>query len=107
MRKAHDQLYLTERIWCAGEGTNGSVHSRFRPIGDDGVAFARTLSPQIRRVLPTTPPSLPIYRLARGWKCRSPATRGKSEKKTMTSDRRGFYTTSSRSLSPPPLLIIQ
>ncbi|CAF1707756.1 hypothetical protein HID58_055163 [Brassica napus] len=30
---------LIERIWCAGEGTNGSVHSRFRPIGD---ALART-----------------------------------------------------------------
>ncbi|WZZ44461.1 hypothetical protein YC2023_040720 [Brassica napus] len=29
----------SERIWCAGEGTNGSVHSRFRPIGD---ALART-----------------------------------------------------------------
>ncbi|CAF1925637.1 hypothetical protein Bca4012_070574 [Brassica carinata] len=31
-----------DRIWCAGEGTNGSVHSRFRPIGDGGVALART-----------------------------------------------------------------
>ncbi|KAG2323817.1 hypothetical protein Bca4012_038086 [Brassica carinata] len=30
-----------DRIWCAGEGTNGSVHSRFRPIGDGGVALAR------------------------------------------------------------------
>ncbi|XP_038686877.1 protein OBERON 3 isoform X2 [Tripterygium wilfordii] len=25
-----------DRIWCGGEGTNGSVHSRFRPIGGDG-----------------------------------------------------------------------
>ncbi|CAH8353842.1 unnamed protein product [Eruca vesicaria subsp. sativa] len=32
-----------DRIWCAGEGTNGSVHSRFRPVGDGGgVALART-----------------------------------------------------------------
>lgn len=31
-----------DRIWCASEGTNGSVYSRFRPIGDDGVALART-----------------------------------------------------------------
>uniref|UniRef100_A0A1D1XN62 Protein OBERON 3 n=1 Tax=Anthurium amnicola TaxID=1678845 RepID=A0A1D1XN62_9ARAE len=23
-----------DHIWCAGEGTNGSVHSRFKPIGD-------------------------------------------------------------------------
>ncbi|CAA7033782.1 unnamed protein product [Microthlaspi erraticum] len=28
-----------DHIWCAGEGTNGSVHSRFRPIGD-GVGLA-------------------------------------------------------------------
>ncbi|KAE8667256.1 Zinc finger protein 4 [Hibiscus syriacus] len=27
-----------DQIWCGGEGTNGSVHSRFRPI--DGVALA-------------------------------------------------------------------
>ncbi|XVF85556.1 hypothetical protein PTKIN_Ptkin17bG0126700 [Pterospermum kingtungense] len=27
-----------DQIWCGGEGTNGSVHSRFRPIGD-GVAL--------------------------------------------------------------------
>ena len=30
-----------DRIWCAGEGTNGSVHSRFTPVGDGGVALAR------------------------------------------------------------------
>ncbi|XP_044494352.1 protein OBERON 3-like isoform X2 [Mangifera indica] len=23
-----------DQIWCGGEGTNGSVHSRFKPIGD-------------------------------------------------------------------------
>ncbi|XP_022776547.1 protein OBERON 3-like [Durio zibethinus] len=28
-----------DQVWCGGEGTNGSVHSRFRPIGD-GVALA-------------------------------------------------------------------
>ncbi|CAN8293454.1 unnamed protein product [Cochlearia groenlandica] len=28
-----------DHIWCAGEGTNGSVHSRFRPIGES-VALA-------------------------------------------------------------------
>ncbi|KAE8710124.1 Protein OBERON 3 [Hibiscus syriacus] len=28
-----------DQIWCGSEGTNGSVHSRFRPIGD-GVALA-------------------------------------------------------------------
>ncbi|CAL9215019.1 unnamed protein product [Arabidopsis halleri] len=32
-----------DHIWCAGEGTNGSVHSRFRPIGDGGVALANNL----------------------------------------------------------------
>ncbi|CAN0924195.1 Protein OBERON 3 [Linum grandiflorum] len=27
-----------DRIWCGGgEGTNGSVHSRFRPVGDGGI----------------------------------------------------------------------
>lgn len=30
----------SDHIWNCGEGTNGSVHSRFRPIGDGGVAFA-------------------------------------------------------------------
>ncbi|KFK43720.1 hypothetical protein AALP_AA1G164100 [Arabis alpina] len=33
-------LEKDDRIWCAGEGTNGSVHSRFRPIGDGVVALA-------------------------------------------------------------------
>ncbi|XP_010527817.1 PREDICTED: protein OBERON 3 [Tarenaya hassleriana] len=32
-----------DQIWCAGEGTNGSVHSRFRPIGE-GVGLANNLS---------------------------------------------------------------
>ncbi|KAK7257575.1 hypothetical protein RIF29_31636 [Crotalaria pallida] len=27
-------------MWNCGEGTNGSVHSRFKPIGDSGVAFS-------------------------------------------------------------------
>ncbi|CAL0324845.1 unnamed protein product [Lupinus luteus] len=29
-----------DHIWNCGEGTNGSVHSRFKPIGDGGVAFS-------------------------------------------------------------------
>lgn len=29
-----------EQIWNAGEGTNGSVHSRFRPIGDGTVSLS-------------------------------------------------------------------
>ncbi|GAA0178143.1 hypothetical protein LIER_29797 [Lithospermum erythrorhizon] len=29
-----------DKIWNGGEGTNGSVHSRFRPIGDGGVALS-------------------------------------------------------------------
>ncbi|KAL2541349.1 Protein OBERON 3 [Abeliophyllum distichum] len=29
-----------DQIWNCGEGTNGSVHSRFRPIGDGSVAFS-------------------------------------------------------------------
>ncbi|KAK7308617.1 hypothetical protein VNO77_42236 [Canavalia gladiata] len=32
-------LSKDDQIWCCGEGTNGSVHSRFKPIGD-GVALA-------------------------------------------------------------------
>lgn len=28
-------------IWNAGEGTNGSVHSRFRPVGDGNVALVQ------------------------------------------------------------------
>lgn len=27
-----------DHIWCAGEGTNGSVHSRFKPIGEGNVS---------------------------------------------------------------------
>ncbi|XP_047340771.1 protein OBERON 3 [Impatiens glandulifera] len=33
-----------DQIWNAGEGTNGSVHSRFRPVGDGGVAFSNNHS---------------------------------------------------------------
>ncbi|XP_042502716.1 protein OBERON 3-like [Macadamia integrifolia] len=29
----------TDQIWNCGEGTNGSVHSRFRPVGEGGVAL--------------------------------------------------------------------
>ncbi|CAA3020971.1 OBERON 3 [Olea europaea subsp. europaea] len=29
-----------DQIWNCGEGTNGSVHSRFRPIGDGTVVFS-------------------------------------------------------------------
>ncbi|KAL6505905.1 hypothetical protein OROHE_023284 [Orobanche hederae] len=29
-----------DQIWNCGEGTNGSVHSRFRPIGDGNVALS-------------------------------------------------------------------
>lgn len=29
-----------DQIWNCGEGTNGSVHSRFKPIGDGGVALS-------------------------------------------------------------------
>lgn len=31
-----------QEIWNAGEGTNGSVHSRFRPVGDGGVALVQS-----------------------------------------------------------------
>ncbi|KAF5763514.1 putative chromatin regulator PHD family [Helianthus annuus] len=30
-----------DQIWNGGEGTNGSVHSRFRPVGDGGVALVQ------------------------------------------------------------------
>ncbi|KAI3719872.1 hypothetical protein L6452_20777 [Arctium lappa] len=30
------------RIWNGGEGTNGSVHSRFRPVGDGGVVLVQS-----------------------------------------------------------------
>ncbi|XP_043695429.1 protein OBERON 3-like [Telopea speciosissima] len=30
----------TDHIWYCGEGTNGSVHSRFRPVGDGSVVLA-------------------------------------------------------------------
>ncbi|VFQ65629.1 unnamed protein product [Cuscuta campestris] len=30
----------SDQIWNCGEGTNGSVHSRFRPIGDAGVVLS-------------------------------------------------------------------
>ncbi|KAK1439345.1 hypothetical protein QVD17_05161 [Tagetes erecta] len=31
----------SHQIWNGGEGTNGSVHSRFRPVGDGGVALVQ------------------------------------------------------------------
>lgn len=31
-----------DQIWNGGEGTNGSVHSRFRPVGDGGVALVQS-----------------------------------------------------------------
>ncbi|GKV13480.1 hypothetical protein SLEP1_g24482 [Rubroshorea leprosula] len=31
-----------DQLWCGGEGTNGSVHSRFRPIGDAVLSIKRS-----------------------------------------------------------------
>ncbi|KAL0697756.1 hypothetical protein Bca4012_053878 [Brassica carinata] len=36
MTRNSTDFETSDHIWCAGEGTNGSVHSRFRPIGDCG-----------------------------------------------------------------------
>ncbi|XP_024987241.1 protein OBERON 3-like isoform X2 [Cynara cardunculus var. scolymus] len=33
--------YENSKIWNGGEGTNGSVHSRFRPVGDGGVVLVQ------------------------------------------------------------------
>ncbi|CAN4096632.1 unnamed protein product [Withania somnifera] len=41
----------SDHIWNCGEGTNGSVHSRFRAIGDGGVAFANNSFPLCSQVL--------------------------------------------------------
>ncbi|CAL1408072.1 unnamed protein product [Linum trigynum] len=39
MTRNSTENYRDDPIWCGGEGTNGSVHSRFRPIGDGIVAL--------------------------------------------------------------------
>ncbi|GMJ09629.1 TITANIA 1 [Hibiscus trionum] len=52
-----------DQIWCGGEGTNGSVHSRFRPIGD-GVALAslyRTASSDNHSFFPSELPAKPHF----------------------------------------------
>ncbi|CAH8388980.1 unnamed protein product [Eruca vesicaria subsp. sativa] len=33
MTRNSTDFETSDHIWCAGEGTNGSVHSRFRPVG--------------------------------------------------------------------------
>ncbi|GAV57244.1 DUF1423 domain-containing protein [Cephalotus follicularis] len=42
-----------DQIWCGGEGTNGSVHSRFRPIGEGLVTFNNPSMMQGNRALNT------------------------------------------------------
>ncbi|KAK8604232.1 hypothetical protein V6N13_099181 [Hibiscus sabdariffa] len=52
-----------DQIWCGGEGTNGSVHSRFRPIGD-GVALSslyRTASSDNHSFFPSELPAKPHF----------------------------------------------
>ncbi|EYU30175.1 hypothetical protein MIMGU_mgv1a001724mg [Erythranthe guttata] len=39
-RNNSTENYDGDQIWNCGEGTNGSVHSRFRPIGDGTVALS-------------------------------------------------------------------
>ncbi|XP_060196418.1 protein OBERON 3 [Lycium barbarum] len=44
----------SDRIWNAGEGTNGSVHSRFRPIGDGGVTLSNHVGGSFNSIHRTT-----------------------------------------------------
>lgn len=39
----------TDQIWNCGEGTNGSVHSRFKPIGDGSVSLSNHWSRPLNR----------------------------------------------------------
>ncbi|KAJ0247985.1 Protein OBERON 3 [Hirschfeldia incana] len=44
MTRNSTDFETSDHIWCAGEGTNGSVHSRFRPVGDGGVLAVNPFS---------------------------------------------------------------
>ncbi|KAK4380573.1 hypothetical protein RND71_002435 [Anisodus tanguticus] len=44
----------SDRIWNCGEGTNGSVHSRFRPIGDGGVTLSNHVGGSFNSIHRTT-----------------------------------------------------
>ncbi|XP_076921891.1 protein OBERON 3-like [Bidens hawaiensis] len=48
-----------DQIWNAGEGTNGSVHSRFRPVGDGGVALVQATRASSENNLSFFPSELP------------------------------------------------
>ncbi|XP_076939335.1 protein OBERON 3-like [Bidens hawaiensis] len=48
-----------DQIWNAGEGTNGSVHSRFRPAGDGGVALVQANRSSSENNLSFFPSELP------------------------------------------------
>lgn len=48
-----------DQIWNGGEGTNGSVHSRFRPVGDGGVALVQTNQSNSTNNLSFFPSELP------------------------------------------------
>ncbi|CAN6883937.1 unnamed protein product, partial [Brassica oleracea] len=81
-----------------------SVHSRFRPIGD---ALARTpisTMPSSSSDYSSFPSELPA---CPGMEVTLSGDSRKKLEENDKSDRRGLYTTSSRSLSHLPLLIIQ
>lgn len=45
LTKCSTENYSNDQMWYAGEGTNGSVHSRFRPIGDSNtITFTNPIS---------------------------------------------------------------
>lgn len=48
-----------DQIWNGGEGTNGSVHSRFRPVGDGGVALVQANQSNSTNNLSFFPSELP------------------------------------------------
>ncbi|XP_027361081.1 protein OBERON 3-like [Abrus precatorius] len=74
-----------DQIWYCGEGTNGSVHSRFKPIGD-GVALAnhsfmqgniqhKTASSDNQSLFPSELPARP------GFETHSEGSRGKNSER--------------------------
>ncbi|CAN6902282.1 unnamed protein product [Brassica oleracea] len=45
MTRNSTDFETSDHVWCAGEGTNGSVHSRFRPVGDGGGGGVLAVNP--------------------------------------------------------------
>ncbi|KAI3723704.1 hypothetical protein L2E82_35461 [Cichorium intybus] len=80
----YDYSMGSHQIWNGGEGTNGSVHSRFRPVGDGNVALVQTNQSNSNNNLSFFPSELPArMKMETQTQTQSGDSRGRASENTL------------------------